>query len=792
MNYYINTNTKLTMRTRLLFVLFLVAILFTACGEKNQQQKLTLTPYPNQLKLNKGYFEITSDTDLELDDQLDTASLRVINDFIGKLSMVSHFSIKPSKSESSRSSISFAVNDTLAAEAYNLKIDKKKVSVEANSPSGFYYAVQTMKQLLPLSIYSENAASSQDNRELPCVEIQDKPRFSYRGMHLDVSRHFFTKDEVKRYIDIMSVYKLNKFHWHLTDDQGWRIEIKKYPELTEVGSIRNKTMIKKEWDQYDTIPYGGYYTQDDIREIVKYAQDRFITVIPEIDIPGHMMAALAAYPELGCTGGPYEVSGQWGIRDDVLCVGKEKTFDFIEDVLSEVIDLFPSEYIHIGGDECPKVRWENCPACQAKINKLGIKSDKAHKAEHYLQSYAITRIEKFVNSKGRRIIGWDEILEGGLAPDATVMSWRGMEGGIEAARQKHDVIMTPSSHLYFDYYQSSDTENEPFSIGGCLPLERVYSFDPVPAELTSEEAKHIIGTQANLWTEYIPTKEQLEYQLLPRLAALAEVQWTLPASKDWSRFLDNLSHESQLYDLLGYNYAKHVYEIQAEYIVNDDPNTVEVVFKTLGNSPVYYTTDGTEPTEQSNQYKEPFSINKSCNLKAITVRDSKKSRVLSKVFKFNKATGNKVQFNQKPFPKYTYAGETILTDGLRGDFNYANGSWLGYNGTSLDVNLRFPEPVNVSSVKIGTLVQYSEYIFPPSQIIVYNIGQDGNSTKIGELNIPMAISGDKDGLYEYTCLFDPVEVNELKIVANPVDSIPSWHGAHGEKAFLFVDEIVVD
>lgn len=780
------------MKTSIYSLFFLLIILFTSCSQKIEQKPVCLTPHPNYLKMGNGSFKISSDIHLKLDSKIDTLSLGVINDFINSLSKASGSTISQSDTKADKSIMSFAINDSLVDESYNLLIDKNKVLIEANSPSGFYYAVQTIKQMLPLSIYSLKDASSKDKWVLPSLEIQDKPRFPYRGMHLDVSRHFFTKDEVKRYIDIMSVYKLNKFHWHLTDDQGWRIEIKKYPELTEIGSVRNKTMIKKEWDNYDTTSYGGYYTQEDIREIVKYAQDRFITIIPEIDLPGHMMAALAAYPQLGCTGGPYEVSGQWGVRDDVLCAGKEETFDFIENVLSEIIDLFPSEYIHIGGDECPKIRWEKCPVCQAKIKQLAINGDDAHKAEHYLQSYVITRVEKFVNSKGRRIIGWDEILEGGLAPDATVMSWRGMDGGIEAARQKHDVIMTPSSHLYFDYYQSPDTENEPFSIGGCLPLERVYSFDPVPTELTPEEAKYIIGAQANLWTEYIPSKEQLEYQLLPRLAALAEVQWTLPASKDWNRFLNNLSHESKLYDLLGYNYAKHVYEVQASYVVGDKSKGVEVAFKTMGDSPVYYTLDGTEPTEQSRLYDKPFLINESCNLKAMTVRDSKRSRTLNKEFKFNKATGHKVGFNDKPFSKYTYAGETVLTDGIRGDFNYANGCWLGYNGTSLDVNLKFKEATKVSSVKIGSLVQYSEYIFPPSQMIVYSKGQNGSSQKIGELNIPMSVSGDKDGLYEYSCTFDTVEVNELRIVAVPVDAIPDWHGARGEKAFLFVDEIVVD
>ena len=389
-----------------------------------------------------------------------------------------------------------------------------------------------------------------------------KVMFRYRGTHLDVARHFFTVEEVKKYIDILAMHKINRFHWHLTDDQGWRIEIRKYPLLTEVGSVRKQTLVGKHEasnHNYDGIPHGGYYTQDQIREVVAYAADRFITVIPEIDLPGHMQAALTAYPELGCTGKKYEVRCKWGIADEVLCAGKESTMVFLEDVLAEVCELFPCKYVHIGGDECPKVQWEKCATCQAKIKELGLEDGEKHSAEHFLQSYVTKRMESFLTNKGKKLIGWDEILEGELAPNATVMSWRNAEAGREAARMGHDAIMTPTKFLYFDYYQSKDVKNEPLCIGGFLPVERVYSFEPYTEDMTDEEKSHIIGVQANMWTEYISTNEHLEYMLLPRLSALSEVQWCEADEKDYERFLQNMNGMARIYEILGYNYAKHIF-----------------------------------------------------------------------------------------------------------------------------------------------------------------------------------------------------------------------------------------
>ena len=427
---------------------------------------------------------------------------------------------------------------------------------------GVFYAIQTLRQMLPAEVYT-GAAAPEADWILPCMKIQDKPRFGYRGMHLDVSRHFFDINEVKKYIDIMAIHKLNVLHWHLTDDQGWRLEIKKYPQLTQTGAVRKQTIIGHGRDRkgYDNTPYGEgcFFTQDQVKEVIAYAAARGIEIIPEIDLPGHMLAALACFPELGCTGGPYEVWGRWGIADDVLCVGKEETMKFLEDVLAEVADLFPSEYVHIGGDECPKVRWEECPHCQAKIAELGLKDDDRHKAEHYLQSYVTNRMEQFLSTKGKKIIGWDEILEGKIAPNATVMSWRGVEGGLEAVRMGHDAIMVPYTHLYLDYYQSKDKSEEPLAIGGYIPVELVYSFEPFTEEMTDQEKSHILGIQANLWTEYITTDSYLEYMLLPRMSALSEIQWCEPENKDYDRFLGNMDNMAGIYDILGYNYAKHIF-----------------------------------------------------------------------------------------------------------------------------------------------------------------------------------------------------------------------------------------
>ena len=437
----------------------------------------------------------------------------------------------------------------VGAEAYRLSVNNKQVTIAASTPAGVFYGIQTLRKSLPVQTTGEAIT-------LPAVTVADAPRFGYRGMMLDCARHFFPLSFVKKFIDILAMHNMNVFHWHLTEDQGWRLEIKSHPELTAKSSMRSGTVIGHNATVDDSIPHGGFYTQQEARKIVEYARQRHITVIPEIDMPGHMLAALAAYPELGCTGGPYEVGHRWGVYKDVLCLGKESTYKFVQDVIDEVVDIFPAKYFHIGGDESPTVMWEKCPKClqKAKDENTDIK---------HLQQYFTNRVEKYLNSKGKSIIGWDEILEGKINQSATIMSWRGVEPGLKAAKQGHDVIMTPSSHVYFDHYQAKDTKHEPDAIGGCSPVEKVYSYEPLPDTLSAEAKNRIKGVQANLWTEYIPFTTQAEYMVLPRMAALAEVQWTPVAKKNFDDFSKRALRLSDLYDRYGYQYARHLWKEKA-------------------------------------------------------------------------------------------------------------------------------------------------------------------------------------------------------------------------------------
>ena len=546
---------------KVIYIIALVLI-FASCSMKAKEAETTINviPYPQSVEVGKGAFK-GAGANFNCDQAIDMKTQELIKEFADRITLVSGricsyaAPVGLSKDSGKVKGFIFLKDDSLADEEYSISVSKSNCVVRASSYNGFLYAIQTLKQLTSVSIFSE-APDPSEKFLFPCVKIQDKPRFGYRGMHLDCSRHFFSVEEVKKYLDVMAMYKLNSFHWHLTDDQGWRAEIKKYPKLTEVGAFRNGTVIKKDWGSNDGVRYGGYYTQEQMKDIVAYAARLGIIVIPEIDLPGHMMGALAGYPELGCTGGPYEVWTRWGVSEQVLCPGKEGMFTFLEDVFTELMDIFPSEYIHIGGDECPKSEWEKCPACQARIKALGIKADEHHTAEQYLQSYVTARVQKFLNDHGRKIIGWDEVLEGELAKGATVMSWRGTDGGIKASSMGFDVIMTPNTYCYFDYYQSQDQDKEPFGIGGDLPLEKVYGYEPLEG-LDAGQQKHILGVQANLWTEYIATPEHLEYMLLPRMTALSEVQWCSPEDKNLDRFKAALQAESfRIFDILGYNYRK--------------------------------------------------------------------------------------------------------------------------------------------------------------------------------------------------------------------------------------------
>jgi len=536
----------------------------------NSDQDYTIIPKPIDIQVKNGRFiidqntKVTADKDLEVEAQ---SLAEILSLSTGK---EIQFTDKNTKGN-----INLIIDSSLESdEAYILSVDYNKVKISGKTAKGIFYGIQSLRQLIQKKVLCE---SESEIASIPATLITDAPRYAYRGMHLDVARHFFSVDFIKRYIDILAMHKMNSFHWHLTEDQGWRIEIKKYPKLTEVGALRNGTIVGNyPGSENDNLKYGGYYTQEEVKEVIAYAAKNHITVIPEIELPGHSSAAIAAYPFLSCfpkensivpkgmisegskkaqrNGKPKIVQESWGVYDDVYCAGKEETFEVLENILSEVIELFPSKYIHIGGDECPKGNWKRCPLCQKRKKEHGLKD------EHELQSYFIQRIEKFVNSKGKNIIGWDEILEGGLAPNATVMSWRGNKGGIEAANAEHNVIMSPNSHCYFDHYQAKDRTNEPIAIGGFLPVEKVYSFDPTPNELEASKHKYILGGQANLWTEYIGTEEYAEYMLLPRLTALSESLWSQKKMKNWDDFKVRLSTFRKKYDELGLNYAKHVFK----------------------------------------------------------------------------------------------------------------------------------------------------------------------------------------------------------------------------------------
>ncbi|MBP9031646.1 MAG: family 20 glycosylhydrolase [Dysgonomonadaceae bacterium] len=668
-------------------------------------------------------------------------------------------------------------------EAYQITVNDKAITIKGASEAGVFYGIQTLRKATPIG---ENITVL-----YPAVTINDQPRFAYRGMMLDVARHFMPVDFVKTYIDILALHNINRFHWHLTDDQGWRIEIKKYPKLTQIGSVRKQTVIGKNTGKYDSKEHSGFYTQDQIKEIVNYAADRHITVIPEIDLPGHMLAALAAYPELGCTGGPYEVASTWGVFPDVLCPGKEATFEFLENVLTEVMDLFPSEYIHIGGDECPKVRWEKCPDCQRRIKELGLKDGK-HKKEFYLQSYVTARIEKFLNNHGRNIIGWDEILEGELAPNATVMSWRGMEGGLEAAKLNHDVIMAPNSYCYFDYYQTQDTQNEPFAIGGYVPVEKVYSFEPVPSELTPEQQKHILGAQANLWTEYIATPEHVEYMVLPRMAALSEVQWMQPEKKNFDSFLKRLPQLIALYDKLGYNYATHVFDIQAKMIPNFDTNMLDVTLSTIDHADIYYTLDGSNPTTASTKYTGKISIKDNTELKAIAVRSgSINSKMLQEKIVVNTSTFKPIQLLTTPANNYSFTGASMLVDGLFGNENYRTGKWLGFQKNDLIAVIDLLRPTSISKAQIRTNVVTGDWIFDASEIRIESSNDGTNFTPVKSEKYNDSHSDNYSEIVTHTMQFDPVTARYFRVTVQP-SVMPDWHPGKGNRAYIFVDEIVLN
>lgn len=671
------------------------------------------------------------------------------------------------------------------AEAYKLIVNDKRVCISGASEAGVFYGIQTLRKSLPVA---------QDiNVNLSAVEIYDKPRFAYRGAMLDVARHFYTVDEVKTFIDMLALHNINRFHWHLTDDQGWRIEIKKYPKLMSVASERKETVVGRWYSGiYDGKPYGGYYTQDELRDVIDYAAKRHITIIPEVDLPGHMQAALTAYPELGCTGGPYEVRTIWGVSQDVLCVGNDFTLQFVKDVLSEVADIFPSEYIHIGGDECPKVRWEKCPKCQERIKSLGLKSDAKHTKEQRLQSYMIQEAAKYLKEKGKRIIGWTEILEGGLVPDATLMSWIGESGGIEAAHQHHDVIMTPNTYLYFDYYQSKKVEDEPLAIGGYLPIEKTYNYEPMPKELTEEEQQYIKGVQANLWTEYIPVFSQVQYMVLPRLGAAAEVQWTDPSKKDYKDFLRRVPHLVAVYDCYGWNYATHVYDVNVDMKADTVNHVLNVQLSTMADDPIYYTLDGQDPTEKSLKYTKPFTIDQSVVLKTMAVHPDRTSKISVDTIRFNKATLKPVVLLQPNESRFSPDGPVVLVDGRNGNHSFDTGAWLAVAGNDLEAVINMQAETILSSASVHVYVRKDAWLFDARGFSVSVSSDNKNYKEVASQEYKQMKESDSDGIIEHELSFDPCKATYVKIKVISEKSMPDWHWDAGKAPFLLVDEIILN
>ncbi len=700
---------------------FSLALLFFACAKQLPQANYDVIPQPKEVKINEEKpFVLQESTKIYYEKDLQREA-QFLSEYVGDI-MGYKLETMPFNGESDGILLQLVSDAFDQAEAYEINITPKQVIIKGTDAAGVFHGIQTLRKSLPVS------QPPTTNCQLPAATIRDWPTFSYRAMHLDPCRHFMDLDSVKIYIDMLALHNMNQFHFHLSEDQGWRIEIKKYPELTKVGAYRNGTVIGRNGRLYDTIRHGGFYTQEELRGLIQYAAERHVNIIPEIDLPGHMQAALASYPWLGCTGGPYEVWKRWGVSDDVLCAGNEATMLFVEDVLNEVMDLFPSPYIHIGGDECPKVRWEKCPKCQQKIKELGIKGDERFSKEDYLQSYVMNRMAKVVEARGRRVIGWDEILEGNVSETAIIMSWRGTEGGIEAARKGHDVIMAPSSHLYFDYYQSEDPATEPSCVGGYLPVSRVYDFRPLPKELTAEQQKHIIGVQANIWTEYITSFKHVEYMAMPRMDALAEIQWNNPdpETRDFDAFVERCRRMAQLYDLYHYNYAKQIF------------------------SPQIYT-DTVAP---------------------------------------NLATRKPIYLREEPNEKYASKGAVILNDGEMGRIAYTSGRWLGFWGQPLDAVIDLEQPSTMSNVRFRSLVNKGAWIYNPSQAIVL-VSDDGeNFREVAQLDIPITTWMDKDGNFTYELKFEPVTARYVEVIVKD-HMLPEDHDGYGYPAWIFVDEIEI-
>ncbi len=770
----------MTLRAKLFIVVFIIlsAIKSLSAGSLN------IVPVPMQVTEGNGVFNINSGTLILIDETNGTTQIADL--FVEKIRLSSGLILNSRSYNPAFPKNNSIVFTTLGADAllgpegYSIDISETTIIIQAVSAAGFFYGLQTLFQLLPPDI--EKHGLGPKTYSLPVVKIKDKPRFKYRGIHLDVGRHLFPVEFIKKYIDLMAMYKLNSFHWHLTDDQGWRIEIKKYPKLTEIGSARKGTQIGKT-DTIDSIPYSGFYSQAEAREIVAYAASKYITVIPEIEMPGHSVAVLAAYPSLACTGGPFEVRTHWGVSDDILCAGNDSVFTFLQDVLTEIMDIFPSTYIHIGGDEAPKVRWEKCPKCQARIKTEGLEDEVG------LQSYFIKRMQKFLVSKNRRLIGWDEIIGGGLAEEATVMAWRGIDAAIHATSMGHDAIMTPVNYCYFDYYQG-DPATEPEAIGGYLTLKTVYSYNPVPPVLTFEQSHHIIGIQGNIWTEFLKTPDEVEYMAFPRVIALAEVAWSQQDRRNWDDFIIRMDNQFPRLDFLDVEYSKGSFVVDLTSQRENNHNFIVFTSEIKGLE-IRYTLDGSNPNASSGLYSNPFELTTSTLVKAALFDKNKMAgSIYQREIIVSKASGKPVTIIKPYSFKYPGTAEQAMTDGVAGTDSYKSG-WQGYEGTDMEFIVDLLLPTKISSVKLNFVKNPSDWVLFPTGV-VFSASKDGKTWK--ELITTKFDASSPSGREIRTAggKFPEIEVRYIKVAATSPKVLPEWHEYKGKDCWIFADELIVE
>ena len=768
---------------RILF-LFICPLLAVACN-KRVVADYNVIPQVQNLSVKDGdVYVFDSSRKLVYDNQDSRRSLELFAQDLEELVGIRP-SVAAGTSEDAKGNVYFTLGlQDGRKEAYSINVSSDGILVQAVAPEGIYRATRTLLK----SVGTEKTSSV----EFPSAEVSDWPRFGYRGLMLDVSRHFSDVEMVKRTIDMLALHQLNIFHWHLTDDQGWRIEIKSHPELTEVGAWRDDTVVGRYLGGTDYPTdgkrHGGFYTQEQIREIVAYAKERYIEIIPEIDLPGHTSAVLAAYPQLGCEDKEYKVANRWGVIRDVLCAGNPASLDLFKDIMDEVCDLFPGKYIHLGGDECVKDRWKACPKCQRKIRELGLKDGSRYSKEDYLQSWFMGEVASFVQSKGKRVIGWDEILEGVPMDDSVIMSWRGTEGGITAARMGHDVVMTPTSDMYFDQSQTLASQLEEIPVGGFINVMKVYSYEPLPASLTPEQQKHILGCQANVWCEYMPEERIRQYQMLPRLAALSEVQWTMPERKNYKDFLKRLPKMLSIYDHYGYNYAKHIFDVACSYSVNVEKGSLEVSLSTLGNDPIYYTLDGTSPqTKKAMLYDDtPIVISSPSELKVSVLRNGKftKEETLFKL-DCNKATFKKVNISTTLNIMQAHLPHEILTDGIVGSLRCDDYRWMSCPGR-MSLILDLGKSESFSRIGWVALNSQSENILVPQNVKI-QISEDGKQyctildiEKNHEIQAEQSVERISEEVGAQTARYIKMDFDSYKY---PDKTSPSW---------VFLSELIVE